>query len=99
MNTVKAAVFSNKDNRFLVRGFIWTDEDRPAGWLLDVMGYAMGLGVKYEKELLSIPLDDEGCMVIPHAVTEMRSPNLMHGGGHVLMISGPLFDECVRAAA
>lgn len=89
-----AVVFEKDGNRFLVSGFWWPKEERPASWVIDAMMYAMALGIKHETELLVVDTDERGGLRIPCVHTTMSGPQLMHGSGTVYVISGPLFDEC-----
>ena len=88
MAQTSAVVFEDKGNRFIVPALWWNDDERPAGWILEAMGFATCVGVNYEREL--IPIDDN--RPLPHVKASMGSSMLAHGSTSVLIIAGPLFD-------
>lgn len=94
---VSAVVWEHCGNRFIMRGFWWTDEDRPYGWMIDAMMFGISMGINREPTLVEFDLSEDGDIQVPFVRSTMSSDRLMHGRGTVYMISGPLFDEVSMA--
>jgi hypothetical protein len=100
MSTYRAKVFISKDgDRFLVPGY-WYDASDPAfpssSLSLDAMMFGVVCGCKTAPGWLVVETDESGRAALPNQPYDLIGRQFEHGGIHVMLIAGPVFEECWR---
>jgi hypothetical protein len=100
MPTFRAKIFESKHgDRFLVPGY-WYDTSDPAfassSLSLDAMMFAVMCDCKTARGWLEVETDATGRASLPNQPYDLIGRQFAHGGISVLLIGGPVFEECWR---
>jgi hypothetical protein len=100
MPTFRAKIFTSKDgDRFLVPGY-WYDASDPAfasaSMSLDAMMFGVVIGCKSAPGWLEVETNADGRADLPNQPYDMIGRQFAHGGIRVMLIGGPVFEECWR---
>lgn len=98
MGTFRAKIFISKDgDRFLVPGY-WYDAADPAfassSMAIDAMMFAVVIGCKAAPGWLEVSTDADGRADLPNQPYDLVGRQFAHGGVSVMLIGGPVFEEC-----
>src|SRR6185295_712163 len=93
-----ARIFDKDGNRFIVRGFWYSDDDPEAGLgsqltcMTESMLFAVVMNAK-ANDWIEITADECGHGAIARVPYRIIGPQFAHGAVDIMLISGPLFDK------
>jgi hypothetical protein len=95
---VSARVYTKDDNRFLIPGHWYSDDDPNIGMgsASNVIceGFMFGVICDLKPEgWIDLEAGDDGQGTIEHYQINMTGRQFAHGGMPIMLIGGPLFDE------
>lgn len=100
MSAFRAKVFISKDeDRFLVPGYWYDTSDKAfasSSMSLDAMMFAVLCDCKTAPGWLEVEADADGKAALPNQPYDLLGRQFAHGGIHVMLIGGPVFEECWR---